>query len=109
MTNERAIEILKNLEYIKILENNVHSSNSDCKKDNDDYSALQMAISALEHRTAKKATDIYDENLSEKFDCTGKLNPCYEKAIFGCCPQCRFEVQDKMKFCLECGQALDWT
>lgn len=70
--------------------------------------ALEMAISALEYRTAKKATDIYDENSSEKFDCNGKLNPFYEKALFGCCPQCRFEVQDKMNFCFNCGQALDW-
>lgn len=55
MTPKRAIEILKNLTYVKVLENNAHSngvihSESACKKDNEDLAAIQMAISALEYR-----------------------------------------------------------
>lgn len=98
MTNERAIEILKNLEYIKVLENNVHNSKSDCKKDNDDYSALQMAIQALKYRTPKKPIE---DNLSY----SGYKCPTCKCNIM----KTRSHEMENTPFCIWCGQALDWT
>ena len=105
MTPERTIEILKNLTFIKVLENNAHSniavhSESTCKKDNEDFAAIQMAISALEKQIPKKPDyegDGYDEN--------GNL--IYDTWI---CPNCgrHYEVDyDDYDFCPDCGQAID--
>ena len=101
MTPERAIEILKKLTYIKVLENNAHSngvvhSESACKKDNEDLVAIQTAISALEYRIPKKP--IYN-------DYTGLY----------VCPDCKKiiadsdDVFDFSDYCKFCGQALDWS
>lgn len=107
MTPERAIEILKNLTYVKVLENNAHSngvvhSESACKKDNEDLAAIQMAISALKKQIPKKPDyegDGYDEN----------GNIIYDTWI---CPNCNHNYEadyDDYDFCPNCGQALDWS
>lgn len=98
MTPKRAIEILKNLTYVKVLENNAHSngvihSESACKKDNEDLAAIQMAIKALEYRIPKKP-----------------LAPISKLLEMGRCPNCNAALFDKnLKFCGDCGQALDWS
>lgn len=100
MTPERAIEILKSLTFIKVLENNTHSniayySESACKKDNEDFAAIQMAISALEYRIPKKPEQ-------------GNVN-----AYNYVCPTCggtvgSLEVEEIWcDFCPKCGQAID--
>lgn len=100
MTPERAIEILKSLKYVKVLENNAHSngvvhSESACKKDNEDLTAIQMAISALEYRIPKKSEQ-------------GNVN-----AYNYVCPICGGTVGDReieeiwCDFCPKCGQAID--
>lgn len=94
MTPKRAIEILKKLTYIKVLENNAHSnevihSEEACKKDNEDLAAIQMAISALEYQTAKTPM------------CS--ITPFYK------CPSCGNEIYENQKHCDDCGQALDWS
>ena len=107
MTPQRAIEILNGLTFVKVLENNAHSNiayhgESACKKDNEDFAAIQMAISALEYRIPKKPDyegDGYDEN--------GNL--IYDTWM---CPNCGkyYEIDhDDYDFCPDCGQALDWS
>nr|DAJ98160.1 MAG TPA: PROTEIN/RNA Complex, archaeal, ribosomal, 50S, protein.0A [Caudoviricetes sp.] len=59
---------------------------------------------ALEKQIPKKAIGIYDENISIKND----NNFHYEQVLIGSCPNCNQEVQDGMKFCMECGQALNF-
>lgn len=51
----------------------------------------------------EKPKGIYNENKSMKND------PLYEQALIGQCPNCNKEVQVGMKYCMECGQALDWS
>lgn len=100
MTPKRAIEILKSLTFVKVLENNAHSngvihSESACKKDNEDLAAIQMAISALEYRIPKKPEQ-------------GTTN-----AFIYACPACggpvgSLEVEEIWcDFCPKCGQAID--
>lgn len=54
--------------------------------------------------TAKKPLDWKDENLK----CVGG-NPRDGSFIIGICPTCKRDVQYGMNYCLECGQALDWS
>lgn len=68
-----------------------------------DIEALNIAKKAVEKQIPKKPTGIYDENESEK----GK--GLYEEALIGGCPVCHQEVQLGMKYCMNCGQALDWS
>lgn len=129
MTPERAIEILKNLTYIKVLENNAHSngvvhSESACKKDNEDLVAIQTAISALEYQIPKKPVigDTFSEKFQKAIIKTGS-NPDMVKGQSYKCPVCNhriimlWEVERNKRiygwkckdiFCNKCGQALDW-
>lgn len=92
MTPERAIEILKNLTYVKVLENNAHSnevihSESACKKDNEDLEAIQTAIKELEYRILKKPdTDIINRGI----DVAGE----YDIDSNYICPNCKSVVGD---------------
>lgn len=53
----------------------------------------------LEKQIPRKPNDIYREEVKHSEDI----------AIFGTCPCCRYEVQKGMKYCSDCGQALDWS
>ena len=113
MTPERAIEILKNLTYVKVLENNTHSniayhSESACKKDNEDFAAIQMAISALERQIPKKPlikTHTYsgsDDDFTNKYYCP----VCNELIV---CEDTNGYYAGKIVEHCPCGQALDWS
>lgn len=113
MKPERAIKILKELTFVKVLENNAHSniayhSESDCKKDNEDFAAIQMAISALEYRTPKKPDE---DTINRGLDVSGEYDIEYNYV----CPACRavvgnYEIEEHWyDFCPDCGQALDWS
>lgn len=67
--------------------------------------ALNMAINSLEKQIPKKPNGIYDENESQK----NKKTFHYEQVLIGQCPKCSQEVQEGMNFCMNCGQALDWS
>lgn len=90
MTKEEAIEILQE-------ERDYAQFPQYVKK------AIKIATSAIEKQIPKKPTGIYDENESEK----GK--GLYEEALIGGCPVCQQEVQLGMKYCMNCGQALDFN
>lgn len=64
--------------------------------------AFEIAMSAIEKQISKKPNGMYDENESKK----GKR--LYGEALIGSCPVCHQEVQLGMKYCMNCGQALDW-
>ena len=92
MTPQEALENLKNI--------------LDYEVDYNPYKlALNMAINALEKQIPKKPNGIYDENKCEK----DKKEFYYEQVLIGQCPSCNQEVQEGMKFCMDCGQAIDWS
>ena len=86
MTNEEAIEILKNntnLGYGIIIEGESVKMI---------YDALEMAITALKKQTQKEPIEYWDESYS-----------------YDHCPYCGVQVIiDEDDFCPKCGQALDW-
>ncbi|MBQ6846382.1 MAG: hypothetical protein IJO61_04550 [Oscillospiraceae bacterium] len=63
-----------------------------------DIDWLEKAREALEARTKKKPENRYTEDTTYGT----------ERVEFGSCPSCGSEVQEGMKCCMECGQALDW-
>lgn len=38
-----------------------------------------------------------------------KFNVPYAIIAYGICPSCGLGVNSNMKFCSECGQAIDWS
>lgn len=70
-----------------------------------DSGACVVAFEALEKQIPKKPNGIYDENESQK----NKKTFHYEQVLTGQCPKCSQEVQEGMNFCMDCGQAIDWS
>lgn len=94
MTESEAIEKLKNMRLFMQIED----ENNDCKFTEDDYKANDMAIKALEKQIPKKPMMAYDDKVDSNW-CS--------------CPICAngigWEIHArKIKFCLECGQRLDF-
>lgn len=83
MTNEEARKTLKE---IKPIPNDGFKIIAD---------AYDMAIEALEKQIPKKPND--------------KFNVPYAIIAYGICPSCGLDVNSDMKFCSECGQAIDWS
>ena len=83
MTNKEALEIL----YKGIAPN--PTANNEC---------IKLCKFALEKQIPKKVKNIYTEDTTYR-DETAKFGSC-------CCGS---EVQQGMKFCMKCGQALDWS
>lgn len=83
MTYEEAIKILTELKPIPVDGFKIIAK------------AYDLAIEALEKQIPKKPN--------------GKFNvPDYVLA-YGICPSCGLGVNSDMKFCSECGQAIDWS
>ena len=55
---------------------------------------VQLALEALEKQIPKKPN--------------GKFNVPNYVLAYGICPSCGLGVNSDMKFCSECGQAIDW-
>ncbi|MDR1329551.1 MAG: hypothetical protein LBK23_08135 [Oscillospiraceae bacterium] len=65
----------------------------------DDYNVLMEAISAIKHHEPMPIETLY----------TGVFNIDLNKFIqIGRCPKCDKLIQDFMRHCAECGQALLW-
>lgn len=77
-------------EAIKQLSNVTIYYQGECTRE-----ALDIAISATKKQMPIKPND--------KFNV-----PDYVLA-YGICPSCRLGVNSDMKFCSECGQAIDWS
>ena len=60
---------------------------------------LKTIKTALEKQIPKKVENYYTEDTIYGD----------EKAKFGSCCYCGSEVQEGMHFCMDCGQALDWS
>lgn len=93
MTIEKAIEQLEDL--IKEAESHMTGNKIDDEIPIDDKTALEMAIQALEKQVPKK---VIWEN---------------EIFLWAYCPNCGSDICDEdnveLKFCTDCGQALDWS
>lgn len=98
MTIEKAIEQLKDL--IKDRESFCHRDDFD-EVFLQDIEALKVGITALEKQVPKKV--IYESAKN------GKIYAFY----WACCPNCGNDICDEdnveLKFCPDCGQALDWS
>lgn len=69
--------------------------------------ALEVAVEAIEKQIPKKPTyvDTRFRNHGRRVSDGCSLNKCYK------CPSCWshiFHVFDSEKYCIHCGQALDW-
>ena len=98
MTAEKAIEQLNSL--MNDRENHVHRDDFD-DIFLQDIEACKMGIQALEKQMPKKV--IYESAKN------GKIYAFY----WACCPNCGNDICDEdnveLKFCTDCGQALDWS
>lgn len=90
MTNERAIEQLKN----QIAPNAENAS----------IEAIGLAILALEHRTAKKPISLKADKDIKIGTGTWKKGVTVYK-----CPCCNSFISQSSDFCNKCGQAIDRT
>lgn len=84
MTNEEAVEILKEL---------WRSEHTDSYSEKEIRNAIDLAIETLEKQIAKKLVDIHK----------------VREVIVGKCPTCGEGANDEMKACACCGQLLDWS
>lgn len=84
MTYEEAIKHFKSLQKRYTKEHNGRM----CEK-------VNLALEALEKQMPKKPKD--------------KFTVPYDILAWGICPYCGEGVNSDMKFCSECGQALDWS
>ena len=98
MTAEKAIEQLNSL--MNDRENHVHRDDFD-DIFLQDIEACKMGIQALEKQMPKKVIWESAKN--------GKIYAFY----LACCPNCGNDICDEdnveLKFCTDCGQALDWS
>lgn len=76
-------------EAIKQLSNVTIYHQGECTRE-----ALDIAINAIKKQIPIKPND--------------KFNIPYDILACGICPSCSLGVNSDMKFCSECGQAIDW-
>lgn len=93
MTESEAVEKLKNMQLFM----QITDKNSEHKFAEDDYKANEMAIQALEKQIPMKVLHSYDD-IIDKMWCS--------------CPTCYaglgWRHVDTHKYCMNCGQQLDW-
>lgn len=68
--------------------------------------ALAVAVSAIDRATPKKV-----KPYEEIFPCCGKRETVNGHYVCGTCgsDSIYYDCFDKLKFCEDCGQALDWS
>ena len=80
--------------------------------------ARKMFEVLLNMTTIKVKKDLYrtawyaiDKQMPKKPEAVEELDDAWEKLIFSrwICPSCGHETQKNVKFCLTCGQRLDWS
>ena len=106
MTQEKLNEILDTLDWERDNLHFIESSPRDewternAKRKRITIQALKMASEALERQMPKKPNnDIFDEK---------RCPICLERATFQTWKH-GYPVTVKMKFCQNCGQAIDWS
>jgi len=78
--------------------------NCECVKEHKQLLQWLIDYKELKERNKPKIPfNIKDENIESEGG-----NSLYGKWITGACPKCKRDVQLGMKYCPECGQALDW-
>lgn len=98
MTNEEAIQIAEERIYTSRY-NAETLNNKGLRKINENQAEwLSRIICLAKKQISKPVQNIYSEDVS-----------LTEVAFFGTCPYCGYEVQQTMNYCMECGQALDWS
>ena len=94
MTESEAVEKLKNMRLFM----QITDKNSEHKFAEDDYKANEMAIQALEKRISKKVINSYDDTVDENW-CSCPI----------CCSGLGWYHGKHYKYCMNCGQKLDWS
>ena len=96
MTENEAREKLKNMRLYMQIED----KNNDCKFTEDDYKANEMAIQALKKQIPKKPVN-YDKHY---YKC-----PCCNEDLEIDNDMLFIYNEEPPKFCIKCGQKLDWS
>lgn len=95
MTIEEAKKILEGELLVVTLESNVSKKETQEKRLNEKFKALNVAIEAIDKQISKKPIRLPANH------------PFYYEA--GDCPTCGVSVYiSDNKYCSQCGQALDW-
>ena len=97
MTESEAIEKLKNMRLFMQIED----KNNDCKFTEDDYKANEMAINALEKQIPKKVK--IEQWIYTKCDCGFEFSKHHGDGYYS------IPLENKTKYCPNCGQKLDWS
>ena len=96
MTESEAIEKLKNMRLYMQIED----KNNDCKFTEDDYKANEMAMQALEKQIPKKVK--IEQWIYTKCDCGYEFSRHHGDGYYS------IPLENKTKYCPNCGQKLDW-
>lgn len=94
-----AIDELKSLIYVR--KRTLAALPTSARKDslyNNEITALETAIEALEKQLAKKPIEVNDA-----------YTPKIGEFRVAKCPNCGHEVSDRFDVCLDCRQKLDWS
>lgn len=81
------------------------TSVKNAKRINRKYSVCEMLL--MMFRSANR--DRQTNEPIKPFDITNEAVCGGDIASFGSCPSCGYEVSSCMKYCLDCGQRLDWS
>lgn len=93
MTENEAIEKLKNMRlFMQIMD-----KDSEHKFGEDDYKANEMAIHVLEKQIQLKVLHSYDDSIDDDW-CSCPI----------CCSGLGWYHGKHYKYCMNCGQKLDW-
>ena len=96
MKESEAIEKLKNMRLYMQIED----KNNDCKFTEDDYKANEMAIQALKKQIPKKVK--IEQWIYTKCDCGYEFSKHHGDGYYS------IPLENKTKYCPNCGQKLNW-
>ena len=96
MKESEAIEKLKNMQLYMQIED----KNNDCKFTEDDYKANEMAIQALKKQIPKKVK--IEQWIYTKCDCGYEFSKHHGDGYYS------ILLENKTKYCPNCGQKLNW-
>ena len=96
MTENEAREKLKNMRLYMQIED----KNNDCKFTEDDYKANEMAILALKKQIPKKVK--IEQWIYTKCDCGYEFSKHHGDGYYS------IPLENKTKYCPNCGQKLNW-
>lgn len=97
MTYEEVKEIIESKICYSLLE----CMDGNCKHNDENPCAVQMAIEVLDRQIPKKPAPA-----KHAIDPHGESGILWDE---GCCPNCKRYIRQPHKYCWKCGQKIDWS